>query len=223
MSTTDDRVDALIDHLVTAIRPVRRLRPPAVRLAGWLAVVFAIAASVGAAGLRRDAAVRLASAAFVAELACLGAAAVAAAWIALRGSVPGLDDRRARSVLIAAVIASAVLGLHDMEPSLATPFASFVHRGIPCAAWSMVVGLAPAAVLLATVWRGLPLRSARSFGAAGLAAALAAYALLRVRCSLDETLHIAIWHGGPAVVVTCAAAITGMCVARARRAGRVAA
>ncbi len=223
MSTPDARVDALIDRLATAAGPVRRLRPPAVRLMGWLAMVVAVAAGVAAAGLRRDVGVRLASPVFLAELACLGAAAVAAAWIALRGSVPGLDDRRARRVLFVAIVAGVVLGLADSQPPQATPIASFVGRGIPCATWSIIAALAPAAVLLVAVWRGLPLRSVASSGAAGLASALVAYAILRVRCSLDEMLHVAIWHGGPVVVVTCAAAIAGACVARARRIGRVAA
>ena len=219
MNPPDDRIDSLIDGLVASARPVHRLWPPAVRLVAWLGVLLAVVGASVIAGLRAGAASRLASPVFAAELVCLGAATIAGALLALRGSVPGLDGGPARRALIVALVAGGALGAVDTRLSLATPLASFIDAGIPCAVSSVVIALVPWVTMLWAIGRGMPLRSAPTCAAGGLAASVATYALMRVRCPLDETLHVAVWHGLPVVLATVAAAALGALLVRARRIG----
>jgi hypothetical protein len=216
-TSTDDRIASLIDRLVESARPVRRLWPPAARLVAWLGVLLAVGTVVEIAGLRPDVGARLASPGFLAEIACLGAATVAGAWVALRGAVPGLDAGRGRRVLAATVVAGGALGLAGTRFSPATPFATFVDAGVPCALTSVVLALVPWAAVLWAVRRGVTLRPVPTYAAAGLAASLAAYALMRLRCPLDETVHVAVWHGTPVVFSTILAAAVGIVAWRHRR------
>jgi hypothetical protein len=209
-----------IDRLVEDARPVRRLWSPAVRLGVWLGVLLAVAAGVVIAGVRPDVAARLGSPGFLVELGCLAAATLAAAWLALRGAVPGLESPAGRGVLGATLVAGAVLGLAGMRPALAPTLASFVGAGIPCALSSVALALVPWAALLWAVRRGAPLSPVLTCAVGGLAAALGAYVLMRLRCPLDETLHVAAWHGAPVVLATIAAAAVGVLLVRARRVAR---
>src|SRR5262245_45240480 len=102
--TGDDRTALLIRQLAESARPVRRLRPPAVRLAAWLGVLLAVGTVSLITGLRPDASVRLATPGFPVELALLAIATTAAALVALRGSVPGLEAGNARRVFFASVL-----------------------------------------------------------------------------------------------------------------------
>jgi hypothetical protein len=214
MAAPDDRIESCIEQLVADARPVRRLRSPAVRLLAWVGVVLAVAAVATTAGLRRDVAARIASPIFLAELACLGAAAIGFAGIALGGAVPGLHDARGRRALPAILLAGGLVSAAWTGFPFATSFAGFVERGVACAVSSVVLAFVPWAVLLWAVRRGLPLRPGRTFAAGGLAASLAAYALMRLRCSADDVLHVAVWHGGPVVIATCAAAVVGVVLTR---------
>ena len=218
MTTTDDRIASLIDRLVADVRPVRRLWPPAMRLMAWLGVVAAVAVALLIVGVRRDVSLRLTTPGFGAELLFVGTAAILAARIALRGAVPGLDDDGlGRLTLVATLIGGGLFGVVQTGASFATSFASFVERGIPCAVTSLILAALPWMTVLWAVSRGLPLKPAQSLAAAGLAAALAAYVLMRLRCGVDESLHVIIWHGGPLVIATCVAAGAGLVLRRARR------
>jgi hypothetical protein len=220
MTTRDDRIASLIDRLVDDARPVRRLWSPAIRLAAWLGILLVVAAALAIAGVRPDVAARLASPGFVAELACLGVATVAAAWIALRGAVPGLEggpgrsaarrnDRRGRGARSRAIATRAAtsFGLRRHRHPVRHPVRRARSRAVRALLWA--------------VRRGGCAR--RRLAPPASAAALGAYALMRLRCSLDETLHVAIWHGAPGVLATIAAAAIGLVLARpiARRAAPV--
>lgn len=220
MTTPDDRIDAYIARLVEGARPVRRLWTPRRRLAAWLGGLGAVAAAVGVAGLRPDLATRLAAPGFVVELACLAVATLAAGWIALRGAVPGLDGGRGAGVLAASALTGGTLGLLHTRLSLATPLPTFVDQGWPCIVSTLVLTVLPAATLLWAVRRGVALRPAVTGAAAGLGASLAAYALMRLRCPLEDTLHVIVWHGGAILVATLVAAALGAALAGARAAAR---
>lgn len=211
-----DRIGSLIEQLAHDARPVRPLWPPAARLLGWIAVAIGVGAIVTGVGLRAGIVARL-TPGFLAELGSLGAASVAAAWIALRGVVPGLDDGSGRRVLAAAIVIAGTLGLVGTRLAFAPSLASFVQTGVHCAVATLVITLAPWGVLLWAIRRGAALRPGPTYAAAGLAASMWAYLLMRVRCPLDETSHIAVWHGIPVVLIVAASAIVGVMLRRSRR------
>jgi hypothetical protein len=214
----DDRIGRVIDELVRDARPVRRLWHPTVRLSAWLGVLVATTALVAIAGVRPGVAERLVSPLFLGELVCFGAATVAAARIAIRSAVPGLEDGLGRAFLVPSIVAGAVLSLGQTQLGIGVPPANFVAAGVPCALSTMIIAVVPAWAIVWAVGRGAPFRPAWAGAIGGLAASMWAYVLMQVRCRLDETAHVVVWHGVPVVIVAAAAAATTVAVARARRA-----
>jgi len=219
-TSRDDRIGPLIERLVAEARPVRRLRPPAVRLALWLAVLLVVATLALAAGVRADLAVRLGAHGYLGELACLTTAAVAAAWIALRRAVPGLEPGAAPALLATAGLAAGVLGAVETHFSPTGSLASFVAAGLPCTLQSLTLAAVPWVALVWAVRGGAPLHPTATCGVAGLGAALGAYLLMRLRCPAEDTLHVAVWHGTPVVIATALAAVVGVLLARRPPVGR---
>ena len=104
--------DALIDRLVTAAPPVRRLRSPLVRAAGYLAVATAIiAALIAWQGIRADLLLRLTQPAVFLSLGGAIATGVLAAWSAAALSVPG----RSRLWLLLPLLHSRYLVAHVLH------------------------------------------------------------------------------------------------------------
>jgi hypothetical protein len=213
------RIQSLIDQLVRDAGPVRRLWSPGTRLASWLAGLGALATALAVAGLRPDLGARLAGPGYLAELVSLVVATIAAGWVALRGAVPGLDAGGGRRTLAATIVAAGALGLAGTSLSPATSLSDFVQTGLPCFLKSIALALAPGAVMFWAIWRGAPLRPTVTSAVGGLAAALGAYLLMRLSCPLEETGHLAVWHGGPVLLATIAGALAGIALAgRYRRA-----
>ncbi len=80
----------LIDTLVADAAPVRRLRPPTVRAAGWLSLsVFVVVMAAFHHGVRPDLALKLEQSVFVASVAAALLTGVLAAVAAFVASVPG--------------------------------------------------------------------------------------------------------------------------------------
>jgi hypothetical protein len=219
MSTSaDDRIVRVIDGLVRDARPVRRLWHPTVRLSAWLGVLIAATALLTIVGLRPGLVERLLSALFLGELVCLGTATIAAARIAIRAAVPGLDDGLGRPFLVASIAAGAVLSLSQTRLAIGVPPVKFVEAGIPCALSSIIIAAVPALAIVWAVGRGAPLRPAWAGSIGGMAAGIWAYVLMQLRCRLDETVHVIVWHGVPVIIVATASAAITVAVARARRA-----
>jgi hypothetical protein len=213
----DGRIDQLIDGLVRDARPVRRLWHPTVRLSLWLGVLI-VATLVAITGLQPAVVERRVSVFFVGELVCLGAATIAAARIAIRAAVPGLDDGLGRAFLVASIVAGTALSLGQTRLAIGVPPANFIAAGIPCVLSSIVIAVCPASAIVWAIGRGAPLRPAWAGAIGGLAAATWAYVLMQLRCRLDETAHVVVWHGVPVAIVAAASAAITVVVARARRA-----
>jgi hypothetical protein len=216
---TDDRIDRVIDELVRDARPVRRLWSPGLRLLAWVVVVCATTALVALAGLRPGAAGLVTKPLVLAEIASLGTATLAAAWIAFRASIPGLDRGRAGAILVGSLATGAVLSLAQTRPLIGGSLSAFVGAGIGCTLSSIVIAVIPTAALIWAVARGAALHAAWAGATAGLAAAVWSYLLTQLRCQSDETAHVVVWHGLAVVAVTAAAAAIAVAVERARRAG----
>jgi hypothetical protein len=101
----------VIDALVADAQPVRRLRPPALRALGWLAlVVLVLALAAAGHGVRPDLALKLRQPAFATSVAAALLTGVLAALASLAASVPGRSRRWLLLPLPALVVWLSTIG-----------------------------------------------------------------------------------------------------------------
>jgi hypothetical protein len=210
MSEPTHDTRALVDRLITDVAPVRRVWRPGVRLAVWLAVVVAIGWWRARAGLRPDLALQLGTLRYGAELLIIGAAALLAGNVSLRLAVPGTDAGGSRLVALAGLVAAALLLSLRQPARVDLPLADFIAIGTGCAIATITLALAPWVVLLVVLRRGAPLDPGPAGAAAGGAAFLAAFAVMRLVCPLDERLHLLVWHGLPVALGVALSAFLGL-------------
>jgi hypothetical protein len=194
---TNERPD-LIAQLVAEAHPVRRLWSPGRRLSIWLAVAALSAGGVLALGVRDDLDVRLHEPLFVLELATLGLAGVLLAAQALRHAVPGMGSERLAGLIGLGAIGGALVLREPVQVALSVD--AFVQLGAPCAGTALGLAAGPWAARVIALRRGAPLSAARAGALAGGAAAVLAFLVLRLRCPVDELLHVLVWHALPVVV-----------------------
>jgi hypothetical protein len=200
---------AVVDRLAAELRPVRRLRPPLVRLAAWLPLQLVALAWVVGFHLRPDAAAELGRPLFLLELAGLTLAGAVAAALALRSAVPG-EEPGTGEVAGAVALALAASLLVLFEPGGGVePLRAFVAHGVGCAILTTLLALVPWIALLAALARGAPLDGRRAGTWAGVAAFLLACALMRFACGLDERMHLLVWHAAPVVPAALLSAWVG--------------
>jgi hypothetical protein len=203
---SNDRAD-LIAQLVAEAHPVRRLWSPGRRLTIWLGVASLSLGLVLLLGPRPDIAVRLREPLFLLELATLAAAGVLLAGQALRHAVPGMESERVAGVLGLGALGGALLLREPIQGALSME--AFVALGAPCAGTALGLAAGPWAALVIALRRGAPLSAARAGALAGGAAAVLAFLLLRLRCPVDEVLHVVAWHALPVVVAGVACTAVG--------------
>ncbi len=196
--------DDLVARLTSEARPVRRLWPPALRLAAWLLLAALVMVIGGTFGLRDDVVDQVRRPLYGFEVATLLLAAAAAAAAALRAAVPGLDARR--PVGLAVGLAGVGLALHIFAP---TPTGTVDVLGLRCAACVGLFGLLPWVALFVAVRRAAPLDGPETGAYLGAAAFLVGAAAVRVACPVDDGLHLLAWHAVPAVAWTAASTLVG--------------
>ncbi len=206
--TRDDRThEALVGRLVDDLTPVRPLRSPWARLAGWLVVALGTVVLAAVVGLRGDLATALDRPRYLGELAILLAGAGLAATLALHLAVPGrIDGRRARRLavgLLVLALAAAFLG----EPVSATAVHSTLWTSLRCVACIGLFGVVPWIALYAAVARAAPLDGDTTALCVGAAAFLVGAAAVRTACPFDDVPHLAVWHGLPVVLWTMATTV----------------
>lgn len=212
------RTEDLIIALASDARPVRVLRPPAVRLVSWMAIAAVACPTVAIAiGLRPDVAAMLASVPLASELALGALTIVTAAWAAFLSSVPGA--RGARAFRVAAVAAVGVwmvavaLRLVSGGAPLETLLGEPAHWACP---WRIVAAaLVPSAAAWWMIRRAAPLDPAWSAGLAALAALAAGAVAVPFMCPIHCAAHMLLWHMGPVAVLALVAA--GVAAVRAQR------
>ncbi|HKA41890.1 MAG TPA: DUF1109 domain-containing protein [Burkholderiales bacterium] len=196
MITTPD----LIESLVADATPVRRLRPPLVRAAGWLLfAVVLLALGAVAHGMRPDLALRLQQPAFVTGIAASLATGVLAAIASFVVSVP--DRSRLWLLLPAPALLAWVSAIGygcltdwvSIQPGTVTLgetarcFATLVLISTPLSL-AMLVMLRHAALLAPT-----PVAIAGSLAVAAMTASA-----LSLFHELDATAMVLIWNIGVA-------------------------
>src|SRR5262249_27426988 len=147
----------------------------------------------------------------------LGAAAVAAAWFALRAAIPGLDVRGGRWLLLGSIVAGAMLRLGQTRLENGVPLIDFIRTGIHSALAAILIAALPAWALVWAMGRGAARRPAWAGAPGGLAATIWTYVLMQLRCRVDETAHIIVWHGFPLLAVIAVSAAITIVLARAHR------
>jgi hypothetical protein len=206
MSTAPQQPD-LISQLVAEAHPVRRLWSPTQRLLAWVALAAVLSLGVVAVGARHDLALRLRDPAFLLEVATLAFAGVWMASQALRHAVPGMAPDRFRGIVGLGGVAGMLLLREPIQTALSLD--AFVQLGAPCASTAVGLAAGPWAALVIALRRGAPLSAARAGALAGGAAAVLAFMLLRLRCPVEDLLHVLVWHALPVVVAGVACTAVG--------------
>ena len=193
----------LIDTLADSAAPVRRLRSPSVRAAGWLllaGVVLALLVQVH--GLRPDLASRLRQAAFLTAMGAALATAVLAAVASFRLSLPnssrwwGLLPIAPLAVWVSTIGYGCLTDWVSMSPDgvrmgeAAECFATLVITSVPLAV-AMLVMLRHAASLRPTIVSAT----------GGLAIAAITSFVLSLVHEFDATIMILIWNLGTAAII----------------------
>jgi len=193
----------LIDTLVQAAAPVRRLRPPLVRAALWilLAAFVLVLIAIGN-GLRPDIAIRIRQPVFVLSMIAALATGLLAAIASFQISLP---DRSRWWLLLpipALVIWVSTIGYGCLTDWLnISP--SGVHAGeaARCLATLLLTSIPLSIAMLVMLRYAALLRPTEAGGMAGLAiAAVTAFALSLIH-DLDASMMILIWNLGVAALI----------------------
>lgn len=194
MITTPD----LINALAANVTPVRRLRPPVVRAAGWLllAALILTLLAIGQ-GIRPDLAQRLHDPMYVARVLCAFTTGTLAAVAAF---MLGLPDRSRLWVLLP--IPALVLWLSTLGYQCLTDWISIAPDGVRvgeaarCFATLVLTSLPLSLAMMVMLRYAAPLRPRSAVLAGSLAVAAITAAALTLFHDLDATVMILLWNLG---------------------------
>jgi hypothetical protein len=201
--------EKLIAVLAADLKPVRRLLPPVWRLAGWLTVsIPAIAAVVGAMGLRPDLALKIADPVFLLEQLASLITALVAGWAALVACVPGEARWKLWIPVAPLTLWLASLGRQCWDEWLRQGLSGMeFHADFMCVP---VIALSSALPALAMVWairRGAGVRILYAVLWGSLAAAALANVGLRLFHMEDAALMVIVWQLGSVVLFMAVAVL----------------
>ena len=195
--------DALIDRLVTTARPVRRLHPPIMRAAAYLAVAaIIVAALIAWQGVRADLLSRLTQPMFFLSLGGAIGTGILAAWSAAALSVPGRSRLWLLLPLPTLMIWLASVGRGCLVNWI-TLGAGQVQRAevIDCALSLALAAVPLTAVMLGLLRRAAPIRLGPAVLAGGLAAAGLTSAAMILLHQHDASVMVLIWNVGTLALV----------------------
>ncbi|MGE0417236.1 MAG: NrsF family protein [Acetobacteraceae bacterium] len=214
--------DHLIERLVAEAAPVRRLQPPMMRAAGWIALAVAVGGiMLWSHGLRRDLPIRLRDTTFLIGLGAAMLTGILAVVAALTASLP--DRSRhwlwlplpAVVLWLSTITGGCLLGWVGMSGN-AVPFAAVLQ----CLEVLAVTTLPLSAALF---WLLRPLARVMPTGAAAMAslavAAFAAATLNLIHPFNSSALILASNFGAAALVWAVDASLARFALRRTNRAG----
>lgn len=207
-----DKSEDLIAALSAGVAPVRRLRPPAWRAAGFVAAAGAIVAlSVAWHGLRPDLAERLQQPMYLLEWLGSLATALGAFLAAFHLSLPDRSPRWLAAALVPAALWLLIIGLGCLE--------NFSQHGMHAFAWGVSLdcfryitemGIPLMLVMMVMIRHAGPIRPIQSMVCAGLGAAALSAAGLSLFHGLDASWLVLIWHGSALLMILGFSAIGGL-------------
>jgi len=214
------KTDDLIARLVADSEPVRRLPPPALRTALWLAVALpCVAAIVLLATPRPDLAQKLADGRFQTEQIAAFATALAAAFAAFSAVVPGRPRWPLLLPLLPLGVWLASLGQGCAQILLrAGPEGLRIGWDPVCVPAIALVGAVPAAAIVVMLRRGAPVLPGAAVALGALAAAAVGNFGLRLFHDQDASLMVLVWQFGTVALLTALAGCAGRYVLRWRHA-----
>lgn len=198
------KTEELIGCLANEVKPVGRLRQPQIRLLLWLGLSLPwIAFLAWYMGLRSDLALKVAENNWLFEQSLAFLTAMAAGLAALCASVPGRPvwERLVPVLPLVLWIGAVVRG--SMESILeGGTWTSLVRVDWACFPYIVLLGLIPAAVMIALVRKGAPVSPYTTIAYAALAATALALFGLRLFHAEDASLMILIWQMGSVALLT---------------------
>lgn len=203
--------EALIARLAAEAVPVRRLRPPWQRAAGWLALAAAVIGAVaGLHGLRPDLAACLCELSFLLALAGSLATGVLAAFAALQASLPDRSRLWLLLPLPAAALWLGTIGYGCLTDWVTVaPGAVRAGEAVRCLAVLLACSVPLSAAMFFMLRHAAALRPAGPVFAAGLAvAALTASGLALIHVVAASAL-VLLWNFGTAALVVAADLLAG--------------
>jgi hypothetical protein len=207
--THAERHRLLVEALASAVGPVRPLWPVRVRLGLWLLLETILLLWV-ATHTGNDFVRKLGHLDYALQVAFFATAATLAAAMALCAAIPGRSaGPRAAALVVMLVLVGAALVTLGAPVRMDYPLGEFVRVGIPCALETCILASLPWAALWWAVKRGAPMRGAAAGSLIGAAALLFSFALMRIKCPIDEPLHLVTWHLMPALAVVALSALAG--------------
>jgi hypothetical protein len=202
------RTEELVGSLVANLGPVKRLRPPMVRAAGWLVLSALVIGAVAAfKGFRPDLGARLAEPWEVAQLAAAALTAVLAAVAAFHLALP---DRSGAWALLP--LPGFGLWVASLGWGCVSDFVRLGPDGIALGtSWSclgFILGLSiplGGAMLFALRHAG-PIRPVPTAATGVLSVAMLASVGLSLVHHLDAAIMVLVWHAGTILVVVALSA-----------------
>lgn len=206
MSMTDASIDTLIDGLTDELQPVR---PRRTRQGGlWVLLGWAAgaAALIAYAGMRPDLLSGRMPMLSMLSFWLIAAVGMAAVVSAIRMGMPGVGRdyggwRWAGLVALALPLSALLLSMGDSHAAMES---ARMGAGTRCLTEAVISGLGVGAALFAWLKAGAPTSPERAGLVIGLAAGSAGATIVALHCSIDNIVHISLWHG-LAVMLSAAA------------------
>ena len=191
----------LITRLTADLKAVRPLRPRWARAGRWLALARSCVAALVWGTLNVDAALVTSDARFMVEEAATLATALTAAYAAFASAVPGFDRRLLLLPLVplAAWLASIGQGCLQDWIQLGTDGLA-IRPDWDCLLLATMIGVVPAAAIIAMLRAAPPLRPRATLALAALAVAALANFGLQFAHVHDASIMVLTWHLGGAAV-----------------------
>jgi hypothetical protein len=208
--TLEDRHRALVRRFAADLKPTRRLWPVGVRVGAWLALEVAVLAWVVTHTSNRFME-KLTQPIYAIEIVFFVGAATLLALLALRSAIPGRTLRAGEVALAVSLLAAGTVLLMLAEPvSTALGLSEFLRLGLRCAYQTFARAALPWLALWWLVRRGAPMRGGLSGLLVGGGALFFSFAMMRIACPIDESLHLLTWHLLPALALTALSTLAGI-------------
>jgi hypothetical protein len=205
------KTSELIDTLATSATPVRRLRPPSLRAAGWLllaAVVLALLALLH--GLRPDLADCLRQASFVTAMTAALLTAVLAALASFRLSLPESSRWWALLPFPALAVWVSTIGYGCLTDWVAIgPGGVRLGEAAECFATLLITSVPLSVAMLVMLRHAATLRPTIVSATGGLAIAAVTSFVLSLIHEFDATIMILVWNLGTAALIAALASLSG--------------
>lgn len=192
------RTEDLVGSLVADLGPVKRLRPPMVRAAGWLALsVLVIAAVVAFEGLRPDLGARLAEPWEVAQLVAAVATGALAAIAAFHLALPDRSDAWALLPLPGFALWLASLGWGCVADFVRVgPEGLALGTSWACLGFILGLSIPLGGAMLFALRHAGPIRPVPTAAIGVLSVAMLASVALSLVHHLDAAIMTLVWHAG---------------------------